>query len=539
VDAFPDLFVDYCTRYDAVEAFYAGNWQNPEVRAQAAREAARRPVDRDGLADVLAEQNARWDADAHAQQSVDQLRDPKAVAIVTGQQVGLFTGPLYTIYKTLTVLQQAEAGAQAWGCPVVPIFWMAGEDHDFAEVAEAVVLHRNAPVALRYEARARLDDTARGAVGRLSLTEAITDVLDDLDDALPPSDFKPDVMAAVREAYAPGTTLTDAFATLLHRLFAGSGLVCISPDDARLKAQARPLFRRDLLDPTGAVERIDAASDALVDAGYHQQVHARPTNLFWLDSHGRYPIDYTPDGDGGAFTLRHDPEARTFSQDALLQHLDDAPERFSPNVVLRPLMQDRLLPTVSYVAGPGEISYFAQYKGVYDWAEIPMPLIHPRASVTLLESKVTKVLEKFDLSLCDLTDDLDALFQQVVVDEMSTDVDALFGDAMRHVHEAINAVKPGVAGVDQTLVSSAEATRAALVDAMNDLKHKVVKAEKREQDQIRAQLQKAYVNLRPNGTLQERALNVLYFLNKYSPALLGDLREVLNPDATAHQQVRL
>lgn len=535
--AFPDLFVDYCTRFDALADFYAGDWRDPTAQHEAARVAAERPVDRSALADVLAEQNARWTSSPATQASIERLRDPEAVAVVTGQQVGLFTGPLYTIYKTLTTLQLAERWTAAWGRPVVPVFWIAGEDHDFAEVSGTTVLHRNEPVRLHYAHAPDASDAERGPVGRLRLTEAIYDALNTLDDALPPSDFKPEVMGAVRDAYAPGTSLADAFATLLHRLFAGSGLVCITPDDARLKAQARDLFRRDLTDPTGATDRIEAASQRLDAAGYHRQVHAQPTNLFWLDAHGRFPIDVADDGTG--FRLRHDPQERTFSRDDLLHCLDATPERFSPNVVLRPLLQDRLLPTVSYVAGPGETSYFAQYKGVYDWADVPMPLIHPRASVTLLEGKVEKVLDKFDLSLCALTDDLDALFQQVVVEEMATDVDALFGDAMRHVHEAINSVKPEIKAVDRTLVSSAEATRSALTDSMNDLKHRVVKAEKRKHDEVRAQLQKAYANLRPSGSLQERVVNVIYFLNKYSPALLDDLRETLDPSAPVHQHVTL
>ena len=535
LDAFPDLFTAYVAYDDAVADVYAGDWREPNVRQRAAQIAASRPQNRALLADVLAEQNARWNASSATQRNVEALRNPETVAVVTGQQVGLFTGPLYTILKTLTTLQQAEAWSAAWDRPVVPMFWIAGEDHDFSEVAQTMVLHRNEPVPLRYALDDGKTDTERGAVGRLRLTDAITDTIDALDDALPPSDFKPEVMDAVRAAYAPGITLTDAFATLLHRLVADSGLVCVTPDDARLKAQARDLFRRDLVDPTGAADRVNATGHVLTDAGFHQQVTARPTNLFWLEDHGRYPIDYSADDE--AFVLRHD--GRTFSRDALLDHLDATPERFSPNVVLRPLMQDHLLPTVAYVAGPGETSYFAQYKDVYAWANIPMPLIHPRISATVVESKVDKVLDTYDLVLCDVADDLDTLFQRVVVQEMETDIDALFGDAMRHVHQAINTVKPNVEAVDRTLGPSAEATRASLMDAMNDLKHRVVKAEKRKQDEIRAQLHKAHVNLRPNGVLQERTLNVLYFLNKYSLAFLSDLRTVLNPNATAHQAIEV
>ena len=308
----------------------------------------------------------------------------------------------------------------------------------------------------------------------------------------------------------------------------------MNPDDARLKALTRPLFRRELEDPETPAARIDATSQALRDRGYHAQVHARPTNLFWLDDDARRPIDL---GDNGQFTLRNTD--RIFTRDELLDRLDAEPERFSPNVVLRPLMQDHLLPTAAYVAGPGEISYFAQYGDVYEWAGLDQPLIHPRASVSLVEGKVQKVLDKYDLTVCAFRENLESLFQDVVVDTMAVDVDSAFQEATTEMHKALNALKPEVEAVDGSLGAAAEATRAALVEEMNDLKQKVVRAEKRQQDEVRAQLKKAHANLRPNGALQERTINVLYYLNKYSLDLLDDLRETLRTDTSAHQVVEL
>jgi bacillithiol biosynthesis cysteine-adding enzyme BshC len=529
--AFPDLFVDYCTRFSAVARFYPGDWRDLEARRDAADAAARRPANRDALADALLDQNQRWGLDAATRTHIEALRDPESIAIVTGQQVGLFTGPLYTLYKTITTLQLAEEWAEQTGRTVVPVFWVEGEDHDFEEIATAHVFRRNEVVPLTY-APDRASNP--GAVGRLVLTDAINDVLDRLDEALPASDFKPAVMERVRAAYRPGTPLEDAFTRLLRSLFPDDGLVFINPDDARLKALARPLFRRDIEDPRTPSARIEATSRALREQGYHAQVSARPTNLFWLGNDGRHPLDL---GDEGTFHLRHTD--RTFSRPDLLRRLDAEPERFSPNVVLRPLMQDHLLPTAAYVAGPGEVSYFAQYGGVYDWADLAPPLIHPRASVSLVEGKVQKVLDKYGRSVGAFGADPDALFQEVVMETMEVDVDALFSDAMPDLHKAINALKPEVEAVDRTLGSATESARAAIVDEMEALKQKVVRAEKRQQDEVRAQLEKAHVNLRPGGTLQERMINVTYFLNKYSLGLLSELRHSLRTDTSAHQVVEL
>lgn len=531
LDAFPELFLDYCTNYEAVADFYPGDWTDPTARRAAADRATTRPVDRDTLADVLQEQNAAWGGGDASRQNIDALRDPESVAIVTGQQVGLFTGPLYTIYKTITALQLADEWADETGRPVVPVFWVEGEDHDFEEIATTHVFSRNEVASLSYDPD--VSDNP-GAVGRLPLTESVETVIDSLDDVLPASDFKPDVMARVRAAYQPGTRLEDAFAHLLRSLFEDDGLVFMNPDDERLKELTRPLFRQELEDPETPAARVNATSQALRDQGYHAQVHARPTNLFWLGDDGRHAIDHEGDG---RFVLRNTD--RSVSRKDLLQRLEEEPERFSPNVVLRPLMQDHLLPTAAYVAGPGEVSYFAQYGDVYDWAGMEMPLIHPRASVSLVEGKVHKVLDKYDRSVCDFRGQFEALFQDIVVETMDVDIDAVFQDVTTEMHKALNTLKPEVEAVDQTLGSSAEATRAAIVEEMEDLKQRTVRAEKRHHDEVRAQLEKAQVNLRPGGELQERVVNVLYFLNKYSLDFVEDLRATLSTDTSSHQIVEL
>ncbi len=530
--AFPQLFADYCTHAEALQARFAGRWSSAADRRAAADRAAAYARDRDTLADVLHDQHEAWGLDNATRTNIEALRDPDKVAVVTGQQTTVLGGPLYSPLKILTTLQQAERLAEETGRTVVPIFWLEGEDHDWDEMAGTHVLHRNALVDLRYEGYTPPAEGNLGAVGRLPVEAQFTDVIDALDEALPPSDFKPDVMALVRDAYTAGTPLEDAFGRFLRGLFPNSGLVLLNPDDARLKALTAPLYRQELTDPETSSRLVNEAGATLAET-YHAQVHARATNLFLLEDNQRTPIDATADG----FALRGTD--RTYSQDDLLALLDAHPERFSPNVVLRPLTQDHLVPTALYVAGPGEISYFAQYKEVYAWAGIPMPLLHPRASATLVEGKVAKVLQQFDLSLADLDTDLDQLFQQVVVNQMDVDVDAIFGEAQPPIHQGLNGLKTHVTDVDRTLGKSVEATRAAIVQELNDLKERVVRAEKRKQEELYAQLQKAHVNLFPDGRPQERVVSVLYFLNKYSPALLDQLRDALAPDATAHQVVYL
>ncbi|QXD14441.1 bacillithiol biosynthesis cysteine-adding enzyme BshC [Rhodocaloribacter litoris] len=531
-DAFPLLFETYCTAYEALDAFYAGDFRRAEVRADAARRAAEHPRDRAALVDVLLEQNARWGLDDATRANIEALRRPETVAVVTGQQVGLFTGPLYTPYKTITTLQLARRLQEETGRPVVPVFWLEGEDHDFDEVAAVRLLQRNELVEVRYAGHTPPEGGNLGPVGRLVLTGQIDEVLAAVEAALAPSDFRDGLMERVRDAYRPGVSLLDAFARLMRAFFPEEGLVFISPDDARLKRLAAPLFRREIADHATVQARFEAVS-ARLSEHYHAQVHARPTNLFLLEDNRRYALD----AEGTHFRLRGTD--RLLNREDLLARLDEHPGCFSPNVILRPLMQDTLLPTAVYVAGPGEVSYFAQLKPVYEWAGVPMPVVYPRASATLVESKVKKVLAQHPIDVPDLAEEADRLFRRVVLDEMEVDVEAVFQEAVRHLHTAVNTFKPVAERVDRSLGKAAEATRAALAKEFARLKERVLKAEKRHHDTLRQQLHKARVNLFPDGKLQERVLSPLYFLNKYSPALLVHLRNDLDLDTTEHQIVEL
>lgn len=527
-DSFSPLFRDYCSRYESLSEFFAGDFRDPDARREAAERSVAVDRDRETLADVLLEQNALWGMDDAVRANIESLRQADSVVTITGQQVGLFSGPFYTILKAITTLQTAEQLAEEAGRPVVPVFWLGTEDHDFDEIASAYFLRRNEVEAFTYPP----PEGGIGAVGRLRFDETIDAMVDRVDEILPPSDFKPALMRHVRAAYRSGETFGNAFARLMAALFEGTGLVIVDAADARLKKLVMPLFEREIEDPEPLSAGIGSTT-ARLEERYHAQVQARPGNLFLLDDAARRAVDAVD----ARFDLRDG--SASYSKEELMALLRSEPARFSANVVLRPLTQDLLFPTAMYIAGPGEVAYFAQYRSAYEWAGLPMPLIYPRASVTLVESKVAKVLDKYGLDVDDFEEDPDRLFQRVVLDAMEVDVDALFKDASRHLNEAVNMLRPEVEKVDRTLGKSAEAMRSAIMGTFMDFKSKVVRAEKRSHDEVREQLEKADVNLFPENKLQERVISVLYFLNKYSLGLIGELRTSVSTDTTEHQVVEL
>lgn len=530
--SFPELFKSYLTDYPSVAEFYPGDFRDPDVRRKAVEAAADFPRDRQRLVEILLDQNARWGPDEKVRSNIQSLLRTDSAAVVTGQQVGLLVGPLYTPYKIITVLQLADELSKDTGRPVVPIFWLEGEDHDFQEISSIKLLHQNGVATLEYHGNPPPETGNHGPVGNLVLTDEIERITKEVDALLPPTEFRDRVLDAIRAAYRPGVTLLDAFARLLRFIFSDSGLILIDPGDARLKQLSASLFRKELLDYTESHARLEEVSSRLQER-FHVQVHPRPVQLFLIEEDGRFSLNPTEDG----FTLRG--KQAFYRLDELLSLLDAHPEKFSPNVVMRPLMQDYLLPTAAYVAGPGEISYFAQFKPIYEWAGIPMPVIYPRATVTLVENRIRKQLERYDLDLLDFEGDIEPLFRRVVLSELDVDLEGAFQSATNQVHEAVSALRPVIQQVDGSLVKSSEALRVLLVKEVEKFKDKVVKAEKRRHEELYGRLEKARENLFPGGKLQERAISPIYFLNKYSPELIVALREVLSLDTTEHQVVFL
>ena len=542
------LFQAYAAGDEAALRFYRWSPHSGTDRAEAARVAAESARHRDAVADVLAEQNGAWGAPADVLALVDRLRDERSVAVVTGQQLGLFAGPLYTVYKARTAVRLAQRLEAETGRPAVPVFWLADEDHDFAEVHRAAFAAGGAVRTVVYQdgRPARDNDVP---VGRIVLAERATAAaLAGLEAALPAGPHRDEALALARDAYVPGRTMRDAFAHLLCALV--PDVVLMSADDARLKAVAAPLLRRELTEWAETLAALEARSAALVAAGFHAQVAPSPVNLFWLEDAA------PPDADGGrggaGRRLALDPAGSGAAEGgaaafdvrgagrslALGDVLAAPPERLSPNVVLRPLMQDVLLPTAAYVAGPGEAAYFAQLGPVYERFGVPMPVVEPRLSLTVVEPGVDKVLDRYGFDLADLAGDLAPLWRRLALDESDHDLDAAFADARADVAAVLDRLEAVALAVGGELDGAAGAARAAVDHAIDRLETKTVRVEKRNHDVIRDRLERARAALWPGGALQERALGPLGIVARHGVGALREIPESVPLDGSSHYVVR-
>ena len=531
---FSRLFVDYVTDYKKIAQFYGGNPQDPNDWRHLLKQVCDRVMDRSALTQILSRQNRDFHCGVKSLANIDLLRDDNCVAVVTGQQVGIFTGPMYTIYKAITTVKLADKLSRDYPeYKFVPIFWLAGEDHDFEEVSSVSLFNPAGEIVqFEYNTEARESEANVGAVGEIEFNEKIEHLFTSLEDALVPTEFKAKVLELFKTAYQKGMTFNRAFVHLMNVLLEDSGLIFLNSNDKEIKQFLLPVFRRELAETPRSCQLVIDQS-AILERQYHAQVKPRSINLFLFHEKGRFPIEPHPNGYFLKGTRQH------FTKTELDDLLNKNPELFSPNVVLRPICQDTLLPTISYVAGPSELAYFGQYNTLYKEFGLPEPIIYPRASITIIEEKVEKILTRFSLEPIALFGNLEFLKQQIAEQISDLKAEGFFTAAAHSVDESLNQLKPAMQSIDPTLLPALDHTLEKIHTHLSVLKEKTISAQKRQHEVSLRQIDKAAANLFPSSDFQERQLNILYFLNKYGPEFVRWLFTEIQIDRLKHQLLRI
>lgn len=519
------LLADYVYRFEALAPFYAGD----PARAEAWREAISRtrahPRDRQALVQVLEAQLARRGAPPAAREAAARLARPETVAVVTGQQAGVLGGPLFTLLKALTAIRLARRIEREHGVPAVAVFWIDAEDHDWDEVAGTVVLDAE------YEARSlRLPPPPLAnevPVASVTLDAGVTQLLEELRASLAPTEFSDELLASLGAAYRPGLGMADAFGRWLDSLLGPRGLVAYDCADPAAKPLAAPVFMRELSELGRTWQLASSAGASLEARGYHAQVtsHADGVALFYLDGR-RHAIHR----DGETLTIGDQQRPA----DALRQEAEAHPERFSPNVLLRPIVQDTLFPTVAYVGGPSELAYLGQLRQVYAHFGVPMPLVVPRATATLLDSAAARFLSRYGVPLAALQRQDEAELNRLLEAQLPPSVEEALQEAARTIEAKMAAVVAAVPGVDPTLEGAARSTLGRMTHELRALHQKVIHAAKRRHDTLRRQFVRTRALVFPHGHPQERTLGFVWFLNRYGPALIDILERELPAEAGVH-----
>lgn len=474
----------------------------------------RRSFPREAVVEALSVYNRQLGATERTLTNIRRLQDPQTVAVITGQQAGVLTGPLYTIYKALTVIQLAEK-CSSEGIPTVPVFWIASEDHDFYEIAGVHVLNRD-----HQEIEVRLNaDAERKPIGRLKLRQEVAAFLDAFAAATPDTDFKPEMMEQLRQMAAESTDLAQWFGRIMNWLLQDTGLIFVDALDPALRRLGRDFFQEIVAKHDLITEQLHATDLRLREAGFPSQVQVSDgqVHLFLLEKDTRYPLEAS----GDRYLLRG--QDRQYTKEELRDRIATSPETVSTNVVTRPLFQDILFPTLAYIGGPGETAYYAQYRQIYELFEMEMPMIFPRVSITLLERTIAKGLQKQGVSPAEV------MFAfETVRDRCLAEVDALnlperFGRFKGTVIPEYQRLIKDLLPLDPKFKELGAQNLQRILDEIDYLEEKAYHQHRKNSEELLRQLDKLRANLAPQGIFQERWFNIFPYLFKYQKRLLQDL----------------
>jgi len=525
------LFLDFLAYSSKVQPFYP---RPPHLREWLKEEAAAVSFDssrRQRVTELLVRQNRAWGASARTLANIDRL-GKGATALVTGQQVGLFGGPMFALYKALAAVKLSDE-ATAAGVDCVPVFWLATYDHDLAEVNHVSVPSPDGGLQ-------SLSTTSHGVagapVGNVKLGDEILPVLEQAASLLGENE----AVALLRETYRPSETLGTAFAKLFARLFADWGVIVLDASDPELHRVAAPIYRAAVERAGELSSALLARGEALEAAGYHQQVRVTPSSvlLFTMQDGARTAIHRQGEGATAEFQL-DGPSGERISQDELLRRLSSAPEQFSPNVLLRPIVEDYLLPTLAYTGGAAETAYFAQAGAVYEKLLGRVTPIIPRFSATLVEPKVQRLLEKHEAAVSDVFGGPTELCQKIAAHSMPEDLQAAFEAAKKSVDANVCTLKERLTRLDRTLLDAAETARSKMHHQLERLYSQATRAESQKVELVTRHSETLSQALYPEKELQERAIGGIYFVARYGRELLHQLYDSIQTDCNDHQILEL
>lgn len=491
-------------------------------------------VDRGVLCDVLAELNSNYGAGKKTLNNIDSLRDADCVAVVTGQQAGLFAGPLYTIYKALSAVKLSEC-LNSRGFNSVPVFWIAEEDHDFLEISKASIIGKSGELL---ELRVIPSETDENKpVGYIGLDAQITKLNEEMFSELAQTEFTEDLKKVITDTYRPGNSYGEAIASLLLHLTSRYGLIMLNPLDVGLKHLVAPIYQQAIKKWEEIAASLQARAEELKADNYHAQVMFEDDHfpLFWVsDNKKRLAIRKTANG-----TYKAKGIDTEYSIGQLAEMADETPERFSPNALLRPVVQDYLLPTAAYFGGAAEIAYFAQSAEIYRILDRPVTTVIHRASITIVDAKHRKTADNFGLKLTDMFVGPENIWPTIIEKYLANDTAAVFAEAEEHINTQINRLEKSLTASEPTLADSLAMRRRKILYHICALRKKFHQAEINKNATVKRKIQSMFTALLPEGHLQERTLNVTTFLNLYGPNFIDWVYESIDLDDRGHRIIYL
>jgi len=529
------LFLDYLYDFEKLKGFYKYNFRDKEQFIAKFKQLSESPKEfRNELSTIINNQYKSFDPSSKTLKNISLLKNKETVAVVTGQQLGILGGPLYTFYKIITAIKLCSHLSERYdNYHFVPVFWLEGDDHDFEEVRSINVLNdNNELIKISYNDQPTEEEQNRGSIGHLKLKESIGQFLKDYENQLRNTEFKNPILENLKSFYTEEKTFKEPFKELLFWLFDQYGLVIFDPQDVKVKELLKPVFKKEINDFRNHTEKLVNISASLEEL-YHAQVKIRPINLFYNYDEGRYVIEPIEN----EFRLKG--KRKKFTLEELINLIEIEPEKFSPNVLLRPICQDFLFPTGFYIGGPSEVAYFAQILPLYEFYDIDPAIIYPRSSVTILEKTLKSVLEKYGLSVKDIFTDPNKLKNQIINNVSDKNLEEIFKETKNQIDLAFDNLKEKLFELDKTMGDVTSKYRLKVLGYIDELKGKAAETQKKRYEITLRQIDKASANLFPEMNLQERELSFFHYANKYGVDVLKKIFEELAINKFEHQVIEL
>ncbi len=521
------LYLDYLYHFDRVATFFNGSpFDISSYKTVAdglqAFNSARREV-----SEILTRQNQGFESGEATFESIRRLASPGTLAVVTGQQVGLLSGPAFTLYKALTAVRLGQWLSEQ-GLPTVAVFWLATEDHDLEEVAQVAILDEEYNVVGFRDPGER--PAPHSSVGSVRLSPEIHPTLDRLEAMLPRAEAGEHLLQDLRAAYVPGAAWGQAFGRLMARLFGRWGVVLVDPLDDGIHRLTAHVYRQALSESVGIHERLEQRSQELVRAGYHAQVRVADdsTLVFWARDGNRRPLHRR---DGG-FVL---DESERISPEQVRLSLQNQPLTFSGSALLRPIVQDVLLPTVAYVAGPSELAYHGQTQVLYPFFGRPQPVIFPRAGFTLVDHRIQRLLEKYRLAVEDVWQGEEHLRRKIAAAGFAEGWSERLDQSERDLTALLERLRGDIQTLDPTLLDTLKHAEEKMKYQVERLRGKISRAALQRSEALRGHERSLMRFLLPNRELQEREVSGVYFLARAGYDLLDRLLAQIRIDSSDHQ----
>jgi len=519
------FYLDYLDKAPQIDRFFA-----PIPLAERARAIASRHYPRQEMIDILLRQNTHWGAPQVVLDNINKLTSETCLTVCTGQQACLFGGAYMIILKALGAVKKAHQLEEQLSVPVVPLFWISADDHDFREISFVDLFDAQGQLT-------RLNiDIPEGdlfpPVGRLTYDLTLDRELAHLRELLPENDFKAAALAPVEHHFCPGASIVDSFAAYLHHLIGRFGIVLFNPHDSQVKQLAAPIMQKIIRQHGEVKSALNSAAELLAGHGYALQVQKSPTAAH-LFAHLPERVPVHADGE------RFKAGEMTYSAAELASAIDEHPLDFSPDVLTRPVVQSHLFPTVATIGGPAETAYFAQLMPLFPLFGLTEPMVLSRPSGTLVEKKFEKLMARHDLSFVELLTDIEAVINRLFHDTFPIATDEKFADLALQIQAGIADLQDRLIVLDPNLRDTIRQTGEKMDYQLQELKKKAFAAHKKRSAADREQMYRLYHNLFPNRMPAERSIAPLYFISRYGEGVIDFIFENLQPDETHHQLLLL